>query len=346
MKEVHLSRELYVDLLRAMAIFIMVFANYAPYLLVEDTPFLIRFLFSMAAPLFIFLAGFTSVIQRTENKQKTIYRGVAIILTGICIDMFIWNITPANTFDVLYLIGASLIIMAILPSRKFPLFFIAFSVLLISVFLYSMWEYRFEVEEYKLKGLDQGLSGFSISSSLQRFLFDGWFPFSPWLSMALFGRITALQIIKENKKLSPALLIFCLFVSIYFLMGIFTSPEQEIRNGYLELFYPAKIDFMFGTLAMIILMLKFVTHLSQRYPELISKIGLAGRHSMFIYIFHSLIVKFFWQKFLLPGSYFYFILVTVITLIILLICCAFLEKPYIVKRLSHIPIFLRWITGL
>jgi fucose 4-O-acetylase-like acetyltransferase len=61
-----------IDFARGLAILIMILANSAPYLLnISDVPFYLRFIFSAAAPIFIFLSGYSLNLSFQNNKSLT-----------------------------------------------------------------------------------------------------------------------------------------------------------------------------------------------------------------------------------------------------------------------------------
>jgi len=81
-------RDLSIDSLRGLAIFIMIIANSAPYIIPEPHHFLLRLVDSLAAPIFIFLVGFGISKQFLENPnsqnfKKNLKRGLLTILIAV-----------------------------------------------------------------------------------------------------------------------------------------------------------------------------------------------------------------------------------------------------------------------
>ena len=66
-------RDIPVDLLRGIAIALMVAANTVPYLLAPPAPFPVRVLASLAAPLFILLSGMMVALSRTRKQYDLRY---------------------------------------------------------------------------------------------------------------------------------------------------------------------------------------------------------------------------------------------------------------------------------
>ena len=100
-----------IDFFRGIAVLIMIIANSTPYLFDFSNLNLIRIIFSLAAPIFIFIAGFTTQMNKINKKPESLTRIIQILIIAIFIDFFIWHSIPLFTFDVLYLIGFSKIIL-------------------------------------------------------------------------------------------------------------------------------------------------------------------------------------------------------------------------------------------
>jgi len=106
------NRDISIDILRGLAIFTMVAANMAPYVLIEPHPFWFRFYGSFAAPLFILISGMMvalTTLTKGHDFKYFLVRGILIVTVGALIDVVMWNFYPFTTVDVLYLIGVSLL---------------------------------------------------------------------------------------------------------------------------------------------------------------------------------------------------------------------------------------------
>ena len=120
LKPVPIKRESQIDTLRGIALFCMILANMAPYLLVTPHPLFERLIGSSAAPLFITLAGMMASLSRYKPAHGFKYfitRGSFLIVIGCILDATVNHVVPMASMDVLYLIGSSLII-------SYPLIFI------------------------------------------------------------------------------------------------------------------------------------------------------------------------------------------------------------------------------
>ena len=85
-----LFRDIPVDVLRGLAITIMVGANLIPSLLVPPAPFWLRLVSSIAAPLFIFLSGMMVALScrlRHHTLSYFLLRGGFVIGIGALIEL-------------------------------------------------------------------------------------------------------------------------------------------------------------------------------------------------------------------------------------------------------------------
>lgn len=145
-----MNRDSSIDTLRGFAIVCMFLSNLAGEILQLPHPFLLRVVGSLAAPIFILLAGYMLGIGILTKKHSSIHffvRGLFLMLIGALIDIFSWRVLPFFWFDVLYLIGLSTMLLSFL--KNVSLFYsIAFSIVSIllapilqNVFGYNQIEY-------------------------------------------------------------------------------------------------------------------------------------------------------------------------------------------------------------
>lgn len=282
-----------IDSLRGIAIMIMIMANAWPTLYPFDTcPSPLRIIFSIAAPVFIFLTGYSVnlAVKNNKNPLQIAIRALQIGITAAGLDMFIWGIVPFVTFDVLYLISFS--ILCILVIRKInPYILLVISILIIFTNQLFMNLYDYSVEEINLSDIFESES---YQNSIQHFFIDGWFPVFPWLGVALLGYI--LGAIKNwAKKYDLLILITGTVLIIYAALNSSDLLDKSLRNGYTELFYPmnkTRIMFVIGAL------MTLVPIFSMKFPDRLYP-AKWGRISLSIYVFHviyiQLILPFFAQ---------------------------------------------------
>lgn len=102
------ERDSSIDILRGLAIFTMIPANMAAHGLAEPHSFGFRLYGSVAAPLFVFLAGMMVVYTLNKKSYTLSYyikRAGLTCLIAVLIDTLIWGTLPFLTFDVLYVIA-------------------------------------------------------------------------------------------------------------------------------------------------------------------------------------------------------------------------------------------------
>jgi fucose 4-O-acetylase-like acetyltransferase len=277
-----------IDACRGIAILIMVLANSAPYILINvEIPFILRFLFSLAAPIFIFLSGYSLHLSFGKGKKskKILIRSLQIVFIAVLIDVFIWRIVPFQTFDVLYLIGFSQIALILINKFNIKIKTIIFFLsIIIYVILILNCNYRFKQTENNLV-----YGHLSFYSSLIRMLFDGWFPFFPWFSISMAGYLSYnyKEQIKNNSILLMIGGVFLLIIS-YILFIIFPSYINLPREKYLELFYPINNIYFLSLLGILTIILVFITSKLKikPFPTII------GKFSLFFYILHTIIINF------------------------------------------------------
>jgi uncharacterized membrane protein len=335
------NRSISIDFLRALAIIIMVFANTAPYIWGEDAPWVVRFMFSWAAPMFIFLAGYSSALGKSHNPGKLALRGVAVLAAGVFIDVFIWQLVPFVTFDVLYLLGISLIISALLPLNIRALLLLSFFIIVAHTFVFDIFPYRFEVEEIK----QTSWAKIPLLSSAKRCLWDGWFPLIPWLALVLVGRAWALMVKNSFIKPSVKSAVLWSLATAVGIAVIASQPEQPVRDGYLEVFYPAKIVFLITTLTGIVALWNASHSIEKHLGRAMNVLALLGRHSMFIYFMHAVLISFVLESFLEPQNTPIYFLLVIGMLIVLYGAAKALEIPRVAILRKRIPPFIHWMFG-
>lgn len=343
------SRIVLLDYLRAFAILIMIFANASPYCFfgVRIIP-AIRIFFSVAAPIFIFLLGYTFALnnERRPNLSRQRMRSIQILSIAVFIDVIVWRITPFCTFDVLYLIGFSSFTLIYIKRIKSLsiLSIITLIIFVIHIYLIRTVNYRFDNNDSITIYFDS--IQLFLKNSTTRFILDGWFPFFPWFAIALIGYITySTKPNINNQRIFGAL---CLVATIVFISLFNFKNIQLPRNGYLEIFYPVSIALIFFLLAIssaLALLISSNFKLSN-YP--LHYLQIFGQYSLFIYLLHTVIIAWILKPictFLNPGLIESTLLL--ITMIGVIVCIVFqlhtnIEK---IKNKKIYPI-LGFILGL
>ena len=337
------------DVWRGIAIIIMIFANSSAYALSQPHFILIRLFFSLAAPLFIFMSGFSYTISKKNSSNKIKYlSGLYVIITATLVDLFIWRIIPFSTFDVLYILGIGIIINTIIKNLnwKFKIFF------LITIFCFYLYiihklNYRFEVFEIDILNLNNNfISLIQQSNPFKRFIIDGWFPVFPWLGLIVLGTVFAEKrtVIIKHYKIGIVIGVLMTFIGVIF---IISNPIiQSERNNYLELFYPPSIYFILLSIGMSILVGINISlnKLGDNFIcRLLSKFG---RKSLFIYILHCFIIQYLIKDNFSDLNLFKFLLLDIIFISVCYYVLKIIDKMSKNSYFESIPKPLKKIFGI
>lgn len=171
MASLKIKRDETVDILRGIAILMMVCGNLPTVVVVEPYPFWLDLCNAWAAPLFITISGMMVVFTAQTKGHRLKYfmlRGAMLIIVGLLIEVLIVGGHPFTFFQILYLIGISVPIAHLFSRLKSPLrWIISVSFFLLHPFLQDALK--------------------SANHIIHRFVVDGWFPIFPWLGFSLLG---------------------------------------------------------------------------------------------------------------------------------------------------------------
>jgi uncharacterized membrane protein len=281
-------RNNFVDSVRGMAILIMFAANLWPYAVpMADCPIWLRIVFSTAAPLFIFLSGvsISFAVEAGKPVGALLKRIFQVLLIGVIIDALVWHIVPFYSFDVLYLISFSLLL--IIGIRRTPAVLqILLTVGLLATNFVFLDQYNFDIRTIDLS---ENVFDFKIITALHQFMLDGWFPVLPWSGIAFTGYLLAKYRYKLKRYNVAFLITGVLLVLLSVFLFLFNYDEvQPLREGYTELFYPVK-DYFWMLLFGIMLSLIPVTNSDYAKTMPLSEIG---KKSLFLYLLHSVIIAY------------------------------------------------------
>jgi uncharacterized membrane protein len=289
-------RDIPVDLLRGIAIALMVGANTVPYLLLPPVPFAVRILASLAAPLFILLSGMMVALSRSRKQYGLRYfliRGGLVILIAAGLEAVVWGIFPFIDMDVLFLIGISLpLAYLFLALKKRIRWGILLAIFCAAPFLRFIFGYPDIPVQLPLADAVIGYPGFFLQMVAGHWFIGGWFPVFPWLGIALLGaelgtiRWTGNQIISFATRQFATVALGVLGTGIA-LWALFPGP-QIIRFGYVELFYPPVPGFCLAACGAILCLFVIADLLP---PAAIpDPLRVMGECPLAIYILHSVII--------------------------------------------------------
>ena len=305
-------RDIPVDLIRGLAIVLMVAANTVPALLSLPAPFLLRLLATLAAPLFITLSGMMVALSWTKKKHDLGYffiRGGLVILTGAALEVLTTGKVPFLSMDVLYLIGLSLpLTYLFLACRAGIRRAMIPAIFCLGPVLWAVFSYPALPLTSTFAALFGAGTGLSSGAVAMSWIVTGWFPVIPWIAFAFLG--AELGMVRWQQDTirpftTPAigtLALGCLAAGAT-LWALYPGPHV-VRFGYIELFYPAVPGFCICMTGFIVAL--FIAADLLPKTRLLSPLRAMGECSLAIYILHSLIIAWFIQPqgILLPAPAF------------------------------------------
>jgi uncharacterized membrane protein len=285
-----MNRDQAFDGMRGLAILLMIASNVAPHSLAYPHPLWVRCLGSLAAPLFIFLAGYFASGEK-HSMQYYFKRGGAVIFFGMVLDTAIWFVYPFNSPNVLYLIGVGLIYAAFLSRLS-----IAWASTL-CLFSFALGPIMQEVLGYQAPFfyvyLQQSVSDLFqadvLKTIIRQWLFEGTFPLFPWLGFAGLGVL--FRKLKPNFKTSALLGFFLTIAGLASLLV--TNLPMLVKHGIVEIFYPPAIPYLLIYSGLTIIIFAFRDVFRQTWFRPIAAMGQA---SLFIYLLHLAIIYWFINK--------------------------------------------------
>lgn len=276
-------RDKSIDSLRGLAIFIMILASSSPVIFAENHAFWLRALSSYAAPIFIFLVGFTLSKNQLEEggNAKTghvIVRSILTLLSALVIDFLIKKIAPLSSFEVLYLISFCLLVSLFLRKLSnillllVTLFILAISLVFQFNFEYSSTNTYISIEDFKFSDL---------LLHLDNFIYDGRFPILPWLAFFILGLLGG----KVKARFGRLKIIFNLLFLFIFSVSLFYIFHQNkiTRDGFIELYYPADLAFQINAISLLLLIWLNISFFKSK---LFFPLQVLGKSSFLIYVFH------------------------------------------------------------
>lgn len=304
-------RIIFIDLMRAFAVFQMVQGHTINTLLAEnfrnpDDIIYSTWLFmrGMTAPIFMFTAGivFTYLFRlvkkpfsKNHRVKKGIKRGLLLIFLGYLLRYPTWTIYDFSrvsdismgvflAVDVLQLIGFGLLaLLALLYlSEKFDLNeYITFSVAALLIFLVSPIFFKIDWNSF----LPRAIAGYFYTGT------DSLFPFFPWAGYVIAGAVLGAYLAKHPLVFKSS--IFSLWLTLVGLAFIIVSTVINYissLNGNAAVVNSATTHLVFFRVGFVLLLNALVSFISLKANSIPKIIILFGRNTLLIYFIHLVIL--------------------------------------------------------
>jgi uncharacterized membrane protein len=296
-------RDTTLDIMRGLAVFLMVQGNMAGGLLVHPYPTWIQVyvaLGSFVPALFILIAGmmvaYTSLHKGYTLKHYCI-RGVGLLIAAaLVLDVLVWRIVPFVGMDVLYLIALSLPLSYLfLRLGRGLRWGIVVMLFLATPLLQAMFGYA---DTPVTIPLFHPLTASFLADAvvLKHWLIDGWFPIFPWLGFAFLGVNIGLMRWKDATLKSFATKRTVLWgASLVFFGALIWALQGQsvfVREGYSEAIYPPTLGYIITALGEIVLLVALIDWRPKlrMYNPLI----VFGQSALFMYIAHFALMEYLW----------------------------------------------------
>jgi uncharacterized membrane protein len=211
---------------------------------------------SFPAAMFTFLVGMSLFIsvKKQENigvdpgliADRNLRRGVAIFFFGLLFLIFVWMPEEVFAWDILTLIGASLLILFQLRKLSTKaLLSIAIFIVVASPVIRLFTDY----DSYWNKWGEYATS-FEMPEVLMGFFANAYFPLFPWIVFPLIGYVVGRACFENKEPRLPGLLLPAGFILVIVsLVMIFISSNinlSEAAAWYISpfTFYPASTSFL------------------------------------------------------------------------------------------------------
>lgn len=300
----------YIDFLRASAVVLMIFAHIldatlSPEYKRDDLYRLMNFINGFVAPAFLFAAGasFTIIITKRKNDIinfqkpffKQLWRVIQLLAIGYFLHLPYKTLNQMNTIitrdeyinfirsDILHVIALGLFISLLVliifrEEKRFYLMIFIISLLTIS-----------------LTPLVRSITfSDNIPIEIATFLnkqYKSIFPLFPWLAYLFIGSIVMHYILKYSKEGA----IESIFKKLFFLciILIFLSALPEIigiQTNDKYNFWHTSVNIVCIKLCVVLLYMLLMWKLENKYNYKMKIIKIFGKESLFVYVFHLIIV--------------------------------------------------------
>lgn len=291
-----------IDLLRTLAIGLMVVVHFMENLSgVDWAPA------GLGAPLFAFLAGVSFRLWARGQEAKAappdairrvaVRRGLFLFALGFVFNVLVW--LPEDTFnwDVLTMIGTTLVVLAFARELPRPVLVVAAGVAVaISPLLRHQADY---VSYWSRDYFDPDLT---LPDVLIGYLATGYFPLFPWLAFPVVGYVAGTVVFPDHTDEPPSVRPLVLaggglaLLAVLFRVGHHTLPAPlptAVLNGWHM--FPASPEYVCGTLGFALLAFAALhvwvdrRRRLDRVPAVIPAARTMSKYSLTMYLLHHVL---------------------------------------------------------
>jgi uncharacterized membrane protein len=290
-----------IDILRSIAIILMVLVHFMENLAGSMwTPA------GFGAPFFLFLVGMSyriwlnaqerREVEEEEISRISIRRGLFLFGLGFAFNVLVWLPEDTYNWDVLTLIGSSLIILNLLRTIPLP---ISALIAVMAFLIAPVLRFQADYDAYWTNGYFE--CDLTLSDVLIGYFATGFFPLIPWIAYPISGYIIATVIFAEDGDTRMALRVG--LIGVVMLAGSVLARQIPDHSAILGkalvssewTMFPPSISYMLGTLGMVILAFAFLHRWLDRYPRVVNHPTLKSltttfsKYSLSIYLLHHVV---------------------------------------------------------
>ncbi len=290
----------YIDTLRGWAIILMII-NHVGHYAVNGYNNLIIYLViyltvTMAAPLFLFLVGFSLVLSdRNEKFIKYLKRGLSLIILGFLVNGFFYFDEPLYRGRVLFLIGLSIMVSYPFLSLIKRYFIIKFVIPFLAIFGLFFSGSVILVNYY-------------LDNNIIREIFFSEFVFFPWFLLVLLGLLFGnywVKLTDSNQKRSVKFIFGggILMLLIWFFSSILSHRYYLWNFSYdfnLNGYWLPSIITWFWVIGLVLIFFSAFYYFYQFNNSILLKIlkrvENIGRYSIYVYFLQFFLIKTILEK--------------------------------------------------